>query len=367
MRILVASDSFKDGCSSIEACQSIAEGILLAHPEAHIHICPISDGGEGTVEILQYHLRGQLIKVEVSNPLFKKVQAKYLYMNGTAFIEMAQASGLELLSQSERNPMNTSTFGTGELIEDGLDRGCSEIIISVGGSVTNDLGIGMASALGARFVDASGNDVAPIGYNMFNVVKVDLSGIDARVVKTRLTVITDVNNPLYGPKGAAYVFGRQKGGDDQTIPHLDSGLQHLWKIIGTDVIPDTPGFGAAGGLAAGCVAFLDAEIQAGFSKIAELIQLSQKVDQADIIITGEGHLDSQTADGKLISGIAGLAEGKKVIVFCGKNSLAEEDAKMLNISKVIPISPVDQHLEIALSKTKENLKRSARLWATADL
>ena len=371
MRILVASDSFKDGCSSIEACEAIARGIRSANIEVEIDLCPISDGGEGAVEILQYHLGGELIEVEVSNPLFKRIKAHYLLLgNSTAFIEMAQASGLELLTDVERNPMNTSTFGTGELIEDALDRDCKEIIISVGGSATNDLGMGMASALGYQFFDAAGNVVAPIGYNMSHVVDVDFSKVDKGIEATSFTVITDVINPLYGPEGAAYIFGRQKGADDQSIKYLDNGLKHLWILLTEQngkLNNDTLGYGAAGGLGGGSIAFLNADIQPGFAKIAELINLKEKLDLADIVITGEGHLDGQTLDGKVISGIAAMAREKQLVVFCGKNSLTDEEGKTLGIKDVIEISSTNQVLEEALKATKINLEQRGKQWAANNL
>jgi len=368
MRILVAPDSFKDGCSSIEACIAITKGIRSANPNVDIEICPISDGGEGSVEILQYHLGGEPITVKVSNPLFRKIKADYLLMdNGIAFIEMAQASGLELLLSQERNPMNTSTFGTGELIQDALDRGCRDIIISVGGSATNDLGIGVASALGWQFLDASGNSLAPIGYNMPNVVEIDPISVDSRITEASFSVITDVTNPLYGPVGATYSFGIQKGASSDAIEHLDKGMRHLWKLLNVDgnLSSVTKGYGAAGGLGAGCVVFLDAKIQQGFSKIANLINLQERVNRADIIITGEGHLDGQTERGKVISGICQMAKGKKIIALCGRQSISDDLAHELGLDEIIEISHPhsEAELEFLLAQTTHNLERYAEDWA----
>lgn len=371
MRILVALDAFKDGCTSLEACEAVREGIHKVKPSAIVEICPISDGGEGTVDILQYHLGGKMESVTVSNPLFKSISAHYLKLDSrTAYIEMAQASGLELLSEIERNPLNTSTFGTGELILDAISKGCDRIIIAVGGSATNDLGMGLGSAMGYQYLDSSGNLLSPIGYNLNKVSKIDQSNIDSRIRYVAFSVITDVSSPLFGPEGAAFTFAKQKGANPASIIQLDKGLHHLSEVIKSDLgkdIADVPGSGAAGGLGGGCVAFLDADIRSGFDAISQLIHLKEKINQADIVITGEGSIDHQTKHGKCISGICNLSKtsDKKVIVFCGKSSLNVDDALALGIDQVIPVSNPNLELQTALSQTIPNLIAKAENWTTS--
>lgn len=310
------------------------------------------------------------MNMEVSDPLFRRISARYLILpEGIALVEMAQASGLELLTPTERNPMNTSTFGTGEMIIDALDRGCNDIVVSVGGSATNDLGMGAISALGGQFVDSSGIALAPIGGNLRKVSKLNLSNIDHRIAKAKFSVITDVHNSLFGSQGAAHIFAAQKGANRVEIALLDQGLRHVSSIIGRELsmdIAEIPGSGAAGGLAGGCVAFLNADIRSGFDVIADMIDLHSKIQSADIIITGEGHLDGQTISGKVISGIGRMAQryDKQVVAFCGKRSITSDEATDMGIDQIIQISDVksEDDLHRALTQTVDNLKLKAKEW-----
>ncbi|MBT8219540.1 MAG: glycerate kinase [Bacteroidia bacterium] len=367
MIILIASDSFKDACSSVEACHSIAKGIRKFDESAHCTVCPISDGGEGAVEVLHYHLGGRLVQVPVFGPLFKQRIAQYLIVNERiAIIEMASASGLELLKSHERNPMNTSTFGTGELIKSALNEGCAEILLTLGGSATNDMGIGMASALGYQFFDDMENPVVPIGANLNNIIRIEDNHVDPRIYNTDFGVLSDVNHPLFGKAGAAFTFGSQKGASESDVDFLDKGLQHMAMLIKNTRglhIADTPGSGAAGGMGGGCIVFLNARMTSGIDQMFRLIDFDKKIENADLILTGEGHLDSQTLGGKVIRGIVEKAGTHNIPVhaFCGKSSLSHDEARDMGLKKVWVINKNESTDDIAqmLLNTKKNLQNTA--------
>ena len=324
MKILIATDKFKDSLTAKQVCEGLQRGILRTFPSAKIEILPLADGGEGTLETLQSVLGGEFIECEVNDPLSRKIKANYLWIKEkqTAIIEMARASGIELLKQNERNCLITSTYGTGELINNALEKGAKEIILTVGGSATNDAGIGMATALGYKFFDKRSKILAPIGENLAEISLINIEKIHPKLFQTKFIVATDVSNPFYGTEGAAYEFSPQKGADNQAVKVLDLGLQNLNQLIKKDFNIDlqtVSGSGAGGGIGGGAVAFLKAEIKSAAQWILEINQIGNKLKNVDLLITGEGKIDNQTWKGKLISQLVLQAEMTEtpVILVCG--------------------------------------------------
>jgi len=324
MKILIATDKFKDSLTAKQVCEGLQRGILRTFPSAKIEILPLADGGEGTLETLQSVLGGEFIECEVNDPLSRKIKANYLWIKEkqTAIIEMARASGIELLKQNERNCLITSTYGTGELINNALEKGAKEIILTVGGSATNDAGIGMATALGYEFFNKKSKLPATIGGNLAEISLINIEKIHPKLSQTNFIVATDVSNPFYGKEGAAYEFSPQKGADNQAVKALDLGLQNLNQLIKKDFNIDlqtVSGSGAGGGIGGGAFAFLKAEIKSAAQWILEINQIGNKLKNVDLLITGEGKIDSQTWKGKLISQLVLQAEMTEtpVILVCG--------------------------------------------------
>lgn len=325
MNILIAPDSFKESLNAKEVSLNIKKGLKKSKLKCNIEILPMADGGEGTVESLVDATDGKIINTEVTGPLGNKIEAFFgvLGNDTTAVIEMAAASGLPLLTEEQKNPEKTTTYGTGELIEEALDYGCNEIIIGIGGSATNDLGVGMAQALGANFKDKDGNEISFGGQELSKITKINLRNLDKRISKTDIKVACDVDNPLYGNKGAAYIYGPQKGASKEQIKRLDDGLKSSAKVIKKDLnkeIDYMPGAGAAGGLGGGLVAFLEAELRPGIEIVIEASKIHEKLkEDIDLVITGEGRLDNQTVHGKTPIGVARAAKEYNipVIAICG--------------------------------------------------
>ena len=297
VHILISPDKFKGSLSASQVCEALEKGIKKRRPKTVFTTLPLADGGEGTLEVIQQLHGGNWISVDTFDPLMRPIQADYLWLadQKTAYIEMARASGLALLSSKERNPLKTSTFGTGVLIADALKRGASHIILTIGGSATNDAGIGMAAALGWKFLDGEGVAVEPVGGNLVNIASLGSpSAIDCN-----FTVVTDVTNPLAGSDGAAHVFAQQKGATAMAIKQLDKGLNNMASFFGS--IASEAGAGAAGGLGAGARYFLNAKIVAGSSWLMDKVHFNRALLKADFIITGEGKIDSSTWGGKVVS------------------------------------------------------------------
>lgn len=333
MKIVIAIDSFKGSLSSMEAGMAAREGILKAC-DADVIVKPLADGGEGTVEALLSGMGGKRITIDVTGPLGNRVTGSYgILENGnTAVLEMAEAAGLKLVPKEQRNPMNTTTYGVGEMIRDAIGRGCRDFIIGIGGSSTNDGGIGMLEALGYVFYDSEGRPVGPEGRELARIAGLNTAGALPELKECRFRIACDVNNPLYGPLGAAHVFGPQKGATPEIVEALDQGLQNYADIIARLMGKATaaiPGTGAAGGLGFAFVTFLNAELESGISIILKEIKLEDDIMDADYVITGEGKLDFQTAMGKAPIGVARLAKkyGRKVIAFAGGTT---EDADQCN-------------------------------------
>ncbi len=323
MRILIAPQEFKGSLTAAEAARAIAGGVRAAMPDAQIDEAPMSDGGAGLVDAMLAARGGERIETEVRDPLLRPVRAGWaLLSDGTAAIEMAAASGLVLLSAEERDPLIATTYGTGELIRAALDRGCRRIIVGVGGSATVDAGTGAMQVLGARLLDASGDDLPSGGAALARLARIDLTGVDARLASAEIRVASDVTNTLCGPQGAAMIFGPQKGASEQEVRALDAALARFAEIARRDTGIDLaamPGSGAAGGLGAGLAVVAGATIEPGFAIVAEAVGLDRRIAAADVVITGEGRLDAQTAFGKTAAGVARMARahGRRIGVIAG--------------------------------------------------
>ena len=321
MRIVVAPDSYKGSVSALGVAQAMERGINLVFPEADVVKVPIADGGEGTVEALVTATKGQLRYKEVTGPMGKPVNAIWGILGDgkTAVMEMASPSGLPLVPPAERDPRLASTIGTGQLIKEVLDAGLRRLILGIGGSATNDGGMGVATALGIRFLDADGKVLPQGGGSLAKLHSLDLSGLDPRVAEMDIQVACDVDNPLCGPRGASAVFGPQKGATPEMVDFLDKALAHFGviaaKATGRDVV-NMEGAGAAGGLGAGLMFFTPATLRPGVAIVLEATGFSQLVAGADLVITGEGHTDFQTAYGKAPVGVAKVAKQHGVPVLC---------------------------------------------------
>ena len=333
MKIIIAPDSFKGSMTAAQACAVVSAGALLAVPDAEVVCVPMADGGEGTVQSLIDGLGGTFVSCEVDDPLGRPHTAVYgLTHDGMAVIEMAQASGLLLLAEGERDPLVTSTYGTGQLIKDALDQGARRFIIGIGGSATNDGGAGMAQALGYGFFDENGDEPARGGGALAGLARIDASGADERLSACRFTVACDVDNPLLGPCGASAVFGPQKGATPEKVDMLEEALSNFAYRLREDMGKDVagiPGAGAAGGLGAGCLAFLGAELKRGVDIVIEATGLKEKIKGADLVISGEGRTDSQTLGGKTVYGILKLAEALSVPVIVISGSLTKDADELL--------------------------------------
>jgi glycerate kinase len=367
MKILIAPDSFKDSLSAKKVAEAIRNGILLELPEADIKLLPMADGGEGTVEALVDATRGKIIEVPVENALRREIDAKYgLLGNGqTAIVEMAAASGIEHLKSDERDPWITTTIGTGQLIKDALDRGCRRIIVGIGGSATNDGGVGMAMALGAKFIDKSGKEKGIGGGELSEIFSIDLTGLNKQVNETEFLVACDVSNPLTGPNGASYVYGPQKGADKEMVIALDRNLKHLAMIVKDQLekdVENTPGAGAAGGLGAGLLAFLNAKLMQGFEIVRQETNLDKEIEWADLVITGEGKIDVQTQYGKTPMGVAGVAKkfNKPVIAIAGTLGEGYQELFPLGFDAIFSIIDKPMELKEALVNAPFLIERCAR-------
>lgn len=323
MRVVVAPQEFKGSLTAAEAAAAIAAGVRDALQDAEVDILPMSDGGAGLVDALLAAQGGRRIVTPAHDPLMRPVDATWALLDdGTAAIEMAAASGLVLLATTERDPLVATTFGTGELVRAALDHGCARIIVGVGGSATVDAGAGAMQALGARLLDAGGRDLPPGGAALLRLASIELSARDPRLAAASVRVACDVTNTLCGPEGAAAVYGPQKGASPDDVRMLDVALLRFAEIARRDARVDVltvPGGGAAGGLAAGLIVVADASIEPGFPLVAEAVRLEAKIAAADLVITGEGRLDAQTAFGKTAAGVAKLARahGRRVAIVAG--------------------------------------------------
>lgn len=359
MKIVIAADSYKGSASTLEVASFIEQGIRKVRQDAAILKVPLADGGEGTVEALVSVTNGRYIEQEVTGPLGKPVKAKFgLLSDDTAIIEMAAASGLPLLRDKERNPFKATTFGTGELIKAALDQGIGKIYVGIGGSATNDGGVGMAQALGVSFKDHLHRELEPGAESLEKLETIDISNLDPRLKDTEVLVLSDVTNPLCGQNGASYVYGPQKGASPGDIEKLDRWLLHFAEKVeqqlGTNIM-DVQGAGAAGGLGAGLMAFCHAKMCSGIETVLELIQLENIIRDADLVITGEGKMDNQSVQGKAPIGVAKLAKkfGIPVIAIVGSEGEAVGNVYHHGIDLVIDIINQPMSLNEAMSRVGE--------------
>jgi glycerate 2-kinase len=376
MKIVIAIDSFKGCCTTFEAADAVERGLRYYRDDVQVTKIPIADGGEGTVDTLVSALEGEFKYANVLDPIGREVKAKYGVLPGNiAVIEMAAASGLPLLSNYELNPLTTTTYGTGQLIIDALDNGCKTIYLGVGGSATNDGGVGMAQALGVSFKDKSGQEIGYGGVELSRIETIDTSLIDSRIEKSNISILSDVKNPLCGKNGASYVYGPQKGATSKTIELLDSNLEHYGQIVKEQLSVDVlsmAGAGAAGGLGAGLFAFCKAESFSGVNKLIDLMHIEDYLKDADLVITGEGRIDSQTINGKVPVGVAKKAKKYDLPVIALVGSIGEGAEKTYEhgIDAIVDIIPSPQTLEYSLkngiSLIESTTERTMRLWNTSE-
>lgn len=369
-RIVIASDSFKGSVSSREVADAVTRAVARVFPACEVVTAAVADGGEGTVDALVSNLGGGYAEVCVHDPLMRPVEAVYGIADdgATAIVEMAAASGLTLLAAGERNPLETTTYGTGELIRDALERGCRRFLIGIGGSATNDAGMGMLRALGARFLDGGGRELAGVGRDLGAVAAVDMSGLMPQLREARFRVACDVDNPLYGPAGAACVFARQKGADDAAVAQLDAGLRHFAGVVQRETGVDmqsVAGAGAGGGIGGAFAALLGAELVSGIDMVLDATGFDAMISGADLIITGEGRIDSQTAMGKAPDGVLRRArrQGIPVVALCGSvgDGTFGSDFPDNGFAAVMPVVHAPVTLAQAMDKdtTCSNIERTA--------
>ena len=365
-KIVIAPDSFKGSLSAARVAEAIGEGVRRALPQAEVALVPLADGGEGTVEAFVTAVGGRIVPVTAIGPLEEPTDAFIGMIDSgkTAVIEMAAASGLPLVPEDRRNPMLTTSYGTGELIRTALDFKFDRIILGIGGSATNDGGVGMIQALGGSFKDGAGKEVGFGGGELRRVRSIDLTNLDARLKTARITVACDVENPLTGPNGASAVFGPQKGATAEMIELLDAGLRNLADVIRRDVgvdIEKTPGSGAAGGMGAAALAFLGVELKPGIDIVLDAARFNEKLDGADLMFTGEGRVDSQTMNGKCVSGVMRVARSRGVPVIVLAGGVEPDGYQLLEHGALAVLSIVDGPMTLAEAqeRTAEFLARAA--------
>lgn len=357
MKIIIAMDSFKGTLDSTEAGNIVKRSFLRVFPLADIEVMAVADGGEGTMRSIITNAKAEIKRLQVIGPLGGTVTASYAIIDKMAVIEMAQASGITLISREELNPLISTTYGTGQLIKKALDDGVRRIIIGIGGSATNDGGVGMAQALGVRFLDAGGSELGFGGASLAGLNRIDISCIDKRLEKCEILAACDVRNPLCGPEGASYVYGPQKGADEMQVKTLDRALCRLAEAVGDQLGLDyanIPGAGAAGGLGFGLMAFCNATLKSGIELILDLCGFKEKIESADLVITGEGCLDDQARNGKAPVGIAIMAKayGIPVIAIAGQVK-AEGDlldtmginAALACVNKIMKLDAIKEEAE----------------------
>lgn len=347
MKILIAPDKFKGTLTSSEVCDALATGLSSYLPGTVIRKFPLADGGDGTLEVFLFHTGGRAVFCTVNDPLMNRINASYGISNDkkTAFIEMAQASGMECIGPEKRNPLYTTTFGTGEMVADALEKGVTNILLGIGGSATNDAAIGAASALGYKFLDSQGHELFPSGENLIKIRRIVPGKPIDKLTGISITAICDVTSPFYGPSGAAFIYAPQKGADPPAVEALNLGLQNFAKVLqewcGIDV-QKISGSGAGGGFAGGAHALLGASLKPGARVVMETTDFEKSLQWADIVITGEGKIDDQTLQGKLIREVAQVSKKneKHIMAVCGRTSLLPEQQHKLGITKIVSLTSI---------------------------
>ena len=366
MKVVIAPQGFKGGISGLEAAQAIARGVAAAVPDAEMVLAPVADGGDGTLNALVDATGGQVFNRTVTGPLGQPLEAQWGVMGDgrTAVIEMALASGLALVPQRRRNPRITTTAGTGEVLKEALDQGFDRVVVGLGGSATNDGGAGLATALGARFLDANGRLLPPGGAALSRLERIDTSGLHPRLGETSIVAATDVTNPLCGPDGASAVFGPQKGASEEVVRELDAALANFARIVERDLgvdVADRPGAGAAGGLGAGLMAFAGAQLQSGIDMVCQVLDFDSRLEGADLVITGEGRADRSTIFNKAPVGVARHAEahGVPTVLLAGGLGPGYEELYGHGIAAVLCIADRPMSFEQSLARTGELLESAA--------
>ena len=360
MKIVIAPQTFKGSISALDAARAMRDGVSRAAPDAEIALVPVADGGDGTLETLVEGSGGEIRSIEVTGPLGERRAAEWGAMGDrrTAVIEMARTSGLALVPDADRNPLVTTTFGLGEAIASALDAGFRRFIIGIGGSATNDAGAGMSQALGVRLLDRAGADLPHGGAALANLCAIDMSGLDARIRECEMLVACDVNNPLTGPTGASAIYGPQKGATPQMVAQLDAALAHFARIalrdIGAD-ISEVPGAGAAGGLGGGLIAFTNARLMAGVDIVLDTVNLDDFLQDADLVITGEGSIDHSTIYNKAPVGVAARAKqrGIPVVAIAGSLGSGFQDVREHGIDALAAITTAPMTLDEASERAAE--------------
>jgi glycerate kinase len=363
VNILIAPDKFKGSLSALEVCRAVSEGLVQSQIKHAVTMVPLADGGEGTFDLLTQQSNGVRHTAWVNDPLFQPREASFgISGDGTtAFIEMAQASGLQLIAAEKRNPLNTSTFGTGELIRAAMNMGVTTLVLGIGGSATNDAGIGMAAALGYEFFDSGHQLLKPVGSNLIHLHSIHNGHVPSSLKNLRVIVLCDVTNPLHGEQGAAFVYAPQKGASAGAVKLLDEGLRNFEtaasRFFKTDL--NFPGAGAAGGLGAGCKVFLKATFFKGIDYIFKTTDLEKKMEAADIVITGEGKLDGQSLSGKVVMEVSKMASRlqKPVIAICGKNELPDSAIAHAGIQSVLSLMSGEVTDSEAMKNARDLIKK----------
>ena len=366
MRFLFASDSFKGTLSSQKTAELLTRAAKEIFPDCACAAVTVADGGEGTTDAVLSAVKGEPIRLTVNGPLWEPTQSTYAILeDGRAVMEMAAASGLPLVAEKDKNPLETTTYGTGEMIRDALDRGCRDISIAIGGSATNDGGMGCVRALGVRFLDADGKELEGRGKDLAKISHIDLSGMDPRVKESRFTVMCDVTNPLCGPEGATYTYGKQKGGTPERLEELEAGMRHyrdlLKEIFGTDM-DQVPGAGAAGGLGAALMAFFGGQLRSGIETVLDLIGFDKRLEGVDLVVTGEGAADWQSVFGKVMQGVGShcKAFGIPAVAIVGSMGPGAEDIFDHGIVSIMTTVNGVMPLNEALSRADELYLSAAR-------
>jgi len=366
VKIVIAPDSFKGSLSAAAVADAIARGVLKAAPDAEVDLIPLADGGEGTVETMMRATGGRIASVPATDPLGNRMESSFGVLGDglTAVVEMAAASGLALVPEDKRNPMLTTSFGAGELVRAALDSGCTRLILAIGGSATNDGGVGAAQALGVSFRDALGGEIGFGGGELRSIASIDASGIDSRLKDVEVIVACDVDNPLTGEHGASAVFGPQKGATPDMIVELDAGLRNLADVIRRDVgvdIEHIPGAGAAGGMGAASVAFMGGRLTPGIDMILDAVGFAGRAKGASLVITGEGRVDAQTIRGKAVRGVLSAAEyiGVPALVLAGAVDEGGYGIASIGRAAVFSIAPGPITLEESRSNVESLLSWSA--------
>lgn len=359
-KVVLIPDSFKGTLTSIEICTIISDKMNKHFPHCHVVSIPVADGGEGSVDCFLSALGGEKIFETVSSPYFEDMESFYGLIGDTAVIEMAACAGLPLV-EDRKNPSLTTTYGVGQLIMSAAKKGCKKLIVGLGGSSTNDGGCGAAAAVGVKFYDKEGNEFIPVGKTLIDIDRIDLSHRAKELDNIEIITMCDIDNPMYGTKGAAYIFGPQKGADEKMVIVLDKGLKHLCDVIEKETdrnLKDVPGSGAAGAMGAGMIAFFNSKLQMGIETVLDAVKFDDIIADADMIFTGEGKLDTQSLRGKVVIGVGKRAKNKNipVTVIAGGAATNIDEAYDMGVTSIFTINRLPEDFEISRYKSNENLE-----------